>query len=256
MCDAAVQAHVTAVILAGGQGARIRHLLRGLPKPMVPVGGRPFLDWVLWFLRRQGIERAVISTGYRSDVIEEHCSRGVENMDVIVAAETQPLGTAGGFVNAAQAAPGAWRTGAWLVVNGDSLTVCDWAPLFALLSNPRVAGGLLAVRAPDAGRYGTLDVSPEGRVARFAEKKPGRGLINAGVYLLRHELLALFPQKRPLSFETDVFPSLLGRTRIEAAVVDAPMLDIGVPEALASAEAFVRRHEEWFQPAQPHPSHS
>jgi D-glycero-alpha-D-manno-heptose 1-phosphate guanylyltransferase len=86
----------------------------------------------------------------------------------------------------------------------------------------------------------------------FDEKRPGRAVINAGVYLLRHELLARFGAQRPLSFEREVFPALIaGGTPVHVHAVECPFLDIGTPETLPEAEAFVCGNAEWFGPPAP-----
>ncbi len=116
----------------------------------------------------------------------------------------------------------------------------------AALGKPDLDGSILGLDAADAARYGTL-ASAGGRLTGFAEKRPGSGTINAGVYLLRHRLLARFPAKRPLSFETDVFPSLLAAGAAIAVVpVEAPFLDIGTPETLAQVEGFISANKSFF----------
>ncbi|MEW6303173.1 MAG: nucleotidyltransferase family protein [Verrucomicrobiota bacterium] len=246
MSERAVQEYVTAVILAGGKGTRISHLLGDLPKPMAPVAGLPFLEWVLRFLVKQGVRRAVISTGHRAEAIETHFANWRGGMELIFAREQELLGTAGGFLNAAGMAPREWNAQAWLVLNGDSLVVGDWSPLFEASRKDAVDGAILAVDVPDASRFGTLECASDMRLRRFAEKRPGRGLINGGVYLLHERLRKHFSSRRPLSFETDVFPELLERHRIQAVPVMGDFLDIGVPETLDQADAFVRSHRDWF----------
>jgi len=85
-------------------------------------------------------------------------------------------------------------------------------------------------------------------LAGFNEKKPGAGIINAGVYLFRASAIDSFPDKTPLSFETEVFPALVaGGIRLKGCVTDAPFLDIGTPESLPLAEAFIRRNADFFE---------
>lgn len=98
----------------------------------------------------------------------------------------------------------------------------------------------------DASRYGTLTCDAAGRLLVFAEKQPGAGVINAGVYLFRRRLLARFPAHRPLSFETDVFPRLIPDCHIQTMVVDAPFIDIGTPASLVQAETFISNHLDRF----------
>jgi D-glycero-alpha-D-manno-heptose 1-phosphate guanylyltransferase len=119
-------------VLAGGFGRRIQHLLPDLPKPMAPVAGRPFLEWVVRYLAAQKIRRVILSTGHLAEtVVPKHFqSQPVPGVDVWCVPETKPLGTAGGFLNAIRARRGE-KPAAWLVLNGDSLAP---APLDANVS--------------------------------------------------------------------------------------------------------------------------
>jgi NDP-sugar pyrophosphorylase family protein len=230
---------VVAVVLAGGLGTRIQHLLAGLPKPMAPVAGKPFLEWVLRYLVRQGITRALLSTGYLANTIENHFgNQPVAGLSTRCLAETQPLGTAGGFLNARRLS--GETPPAWLVLNGDSLAFAELAQAVRLMHDPAVAGVVIGCAMTDASRYGTLALRSDGTLLRFEEKRPGHGIINAGLYLFRDSLVREFPARVPLSFEQDVFPHLLQRGfPLQVCVIDAPFLDIGTPESLRQAEAFV-----------------
>jgi D-glycero-alpha-D-manno-heptose 1-phosphate guanylyltransferase len=232
----------TAVILAGGRGTRIEHLLPGLPKAMAPINGRPFLEWSLRYLAWNGIDRIVLSTGHLAEAVERHFKRKpLPGVELLFAREDFPLGTAGGFLHAAGAV--ARRPGPWLVANGDSLLLADLAAFVARFRAGSWAGAILGLNSSDASRYGTVETDPAGRLLKFSEKRPGPGLINAGFYLFCDSALAQFPQKTPLSFETEVFPFLLDRgAEILVHRVEAPFLDIGTPASLAEAGEFVRRH--------------
>ncbi len=237
---------VVAVVLAGGFGTRVRHLLEGIPKPMAAVSGRPFLEWVLRYLAKQGVGRAVLSTGYLADVVESHFkSQPVNGLAAECVRENEPLGTAGGFLNAIGGS--AERPEAWLVLNGDSLLFADLSTVARLMSDQRTSGVLLGCAIADASRYGTLAISEVGELLGFAEKRPGKGVINAGIYLLRDALVRTFPKRVPLSFEKDVFPELLeSKARLKVSVADAPFLDIGTPESLRQAESFIQANREQF----------
>ncbi len=240
--------NLTAVVLAGGFGRRIRHLLPDIPKPMAPVNGRPFLEWVVRYLAAQKVRRVILSTGHRAEVIARHFDPPpVKNAQVRCVAETRPLGTAGGFLNAAGGAEE--KPAAWLVLNGDSLAPAPLGPMIEALDEPEIAGAVLGVRVADASRFGTVSQNARGDLAGFSEKQPGAGLINAGVYLFRPSAVAKFPRATPLSFETDVFPALAaGHARLKVCVTNAPFLDIGTPESLPLAEAFIRRNADFFEP--------
>jgi NDP-sugar pyrophosphorylase family protein len=242
---------ITAVVLAGGFGRRIQHLLPDLPKPMAPVNGRPFLEWVVRYLAAQKIRRVILSTGHLAETIAKHFqSQPVKNVRVTCIPETEPLGTAGGFLNAIRgAADGGRPQGpAWLVLNGDSLAPAPLSQMLQSLDEPEIAGAILGVRVADASRFGTILQNANGDLAGFNEKKPGAGVINAGIYLFRASAIDSFPGKTPLSFETEVFPALIaGEIRLKVCVTDAPFLDIGTPESLPLAEEFIRRNARFFE---------
>lgn len=232
---------LAAVVLAGGFGTRIRHLLPDIPKPMAPVAGRPFVEHVVRHLARLGLTEVVLSTGHLSEVLERHFTPGlVPGVSVRCVREAGPLGTGGGFLHAAQGS--GLHPAVWLVANGDSMVQADLRPFLADFTAGGWDAAILGLRVDDAARYGSLETGPGGELRRFAEKRPGRGTINAGVYLFRADVLAAFPPGQPLSFENQVFPALLaaGR-RIKVHDLAAPFLDIGTPESLAQSEQFIRQ---------------
>jgi NDP-sugar pyrophosphorylase family protein len=220
--------------------------LTGVPKPMVPVAGKPFLEWIVRYLPRQGIPKAILSTGHLAGVAESHFrTQPVAGVVTRCVAETRPLGTAGGFLNAVHVS--GETPEAWLVANGDSLVFADLALAAAELNNPAVAGVIIGCVVAEASRYGTLAIGAAGELQGFLEKRPGKGVINAGMYLLRDSLVRQFPSTLPLSFEQEVFPQLVARgTLLKVCAVDAPFLDIGTPETLRQAEAFVEQNRARF----------
>ncbi len=238
---------IGAVVLAGGFGRRIRHLLADIPKPMAPVNGQPFLEWVVRYLAAQKIRRVILSTGHMGSVIEKYFqSQPVKNVRVRCVHESSPLGTAGGFLNAIRDSKD--NPAAWLVLNGDSLAPAPLDKMVQTLDDPNIAGAILGVRVADAARFGALAQDARGELAGFSEKRPGAGVINAGVYLFRSSIVDGFPAKTPLSFETDVFPALIAeKARLKVCVTDAPFLDIGTPETLPLAEDFIRRNGNVFE---------
>jgi NDP-sugar pyrophosphorylase family protein len=139
------------------------------------------------------------------------------------------------------------KSPAWLVLNGDSLALAPLDGMIQSLADPKIEGALLGVPMSDASRYGTVSQNAHGELTGFNEKKSGAGNINAGVYLFRSSLIETFPAKSPLSFETDVFPSLIAwKVRLKVSVTDAPFLDIGTPESLPLAEHFIRDSADCF----------
>lgn len=236
-----------AVILAGGFGTRIRHLLPETPKPLAQVAGRPFLDWILRYLKGQGLSSFVMSTGYLAGKVEQYArSAAISGVTLACVREDEPLGTAGGFVNALQGSGD--KDSDALVLNGDSLMLVALQPLLGALDDPATDAAMLAVRVSDAQRYGALDVDDNAFLRGFAEKRPGAGLVNCGVYLFRRAMLGRFSDARPLSFEYDVFPALIhSGARVRVIPCEGAFLDIGTEQSLAEADAFVADNLRWFQ---------
>ena len=234
----------TAVILAGGLGTRIRHLLGDRPKPLAVVAGRPFLEWLIRFLAKQGFTDIIVSAGYHAEMVAAFCAQlGLENVNVRCVIEETPLGTAGGFLNAIEND----RNANWLVCNGDSLVCADLRRFSRILDDAPVEGALLALPVEDSSRYGRIRVDDESDLIAFNEKAGGPGLINAGVYLLRKRAAAQFPDRRPLSFEMDVFPNLLrSGAKIRVEKVAAPFIDIGTESSLHAAGHFIKDNQGHF----------
>lgn len=228
---------VTAVILAGGKGTRIAGLFPGIPKPMIPVAGQPFLHWVVRWLDQRGIGDILISIGHLAGAIEQWAAGKPHGLALRTVAETEPLGTGGAVVSCLESC-GDWV----LVLNGDSLVEVDLAAMVGRVLRDGLDGGVVGVRVDDASRYGSLAVGADGRLTGFAEKRAGAGLINAGVYLFRADLLRRFPTGRALSMETDIMPALLaGGAALAVEESHGPFLDIGTPESVVLAEDFVGR---------------
>lgn len=210
---------------------------------MAPVRGRPFIEWVVCWLRGAGCSVATVSTGHLGHVIEAHfATNPVPGIEVTCQREDSPLGTAGALLRSARKIGHAPKT--WIVLNGDSLICIDLARSLRRFENSGADAAIIARRVDSPGRYGMLGVGSDNRLHTFAEKaavSPGPALVNAGIYLLRHGLLDRFPDSVPLSFELDVFPAWLG-SDVSIAVLDfdAPFLDIGTEDSLARAGDFIK----------------
>lgn len=228
---------ITAVVLAGGRGSRLAGLYPDIPKPLVPVCGEPFVHWVTQWLVGQGLCDIVYSIGYRGDQMAAWVEQARPNWPATLrwVKEDEPLGTAGGVIRCLPLC-----ADTVMVVNGNSLTAAPFSPLFARARE--ADGAILGVPVPDAGRYGTLTLNSRGQVTGFAEKRPGAGIINAGVYLFQRRLLEPFPSGVRLSMEEEVLPGLIaGGARIFCEVAEnASFLDIGTPESVVKAEGFIR----------------
>lgn len=228
-----------AIILAGGAGTRLNSVVPDLPKPMADIQGRPFLAYLLDHLVRQGVDRALLSVGYRHEAITRHFGRGYQGMAIDYLIEEQPLGTGGALRQALLAAVD--REVA--VVNGDTYFGCD---LRAMLASHRrqeaeITMGLKAVA--ESGRYGTVLFGAEARITGFKEKGgEGPGYINAGVSIIDWGLVArLHSFGNVFSFEQEFLAAEIAQLKAYAFVSEAFFIDIGIPEDYQRAQAVLNQ---------------
>lgn len=236
---------VTAVVLAGGRGTRISGLYPDVPKPMIEVAGKPFLYWVTAHLVRFGVSDFVYSTGHLGEQIADWCSNGdFPDVRRRVCPEVDPLGTGGGLLNCLDLCKDEILT-----INGDSLCLGGVSEILDLRSDTGFSAALLGVYQDDTSRYGALDFNEANRdLLGFREKAPGRGYVNGGVYLFRKRALLAFQRGATLSIEHDVIPGLLAngaQVRV-VPVRDAAFIDIGVPETVVAASAFIEANRALF----------
>jgi D-glycero-alpha-D-manno-heptose 1-phosphate guanylyltransferase len=227
-----------AIVLAGGLGTRLRRTmpdLPNLPKPMLPVAGRPFLEYLLEFLRAGGVRRVVLSVGHLRAPVIEHFGKAWGGLVIDYAVEEAPLGTGGGLQLALTRLSGEHG----YVLNGDTLLA---TPLVALGRSHAVAGRPITLtlrQIADTGRYGRCLVEA-GSVTGFTTGIAGEpGLINAGMYAVRRDLFSGAGYSGAFSFENDFMASEVARLRPAAHIVDAPFIDIGIPESYTRAQSFV-----------------
>jgi histidinol-phosphate phosphatase family protein len=229
----------TAILLAGGRGSRLRPVVPDRPKPLAPVLGRPFIEWVLAWLAGQGIEDVVLAIGHMADRFQDWLAgyAAAGSLTIRVARESAPLGTGGALLGALSGA-----AEDVVVANADTLALVDVAAVVQRL-RAGVDGVIVGLEVDDGSRYGRLEVDSEGRVVGLTSGAPGRQLVNAGIYAFRRDMLARLSRPSPSSLEADIIPDLIrAGIRLAAHVVEAPMIDIGTPQSLAAADRFLRAH--------------
>lgn len=221
----------SAIILAGGLGTRLRSAVPGLPKPMAPISGRPFLEHQLDYWIKQGISHFVLSVGYRHEVIVDHFGNRYKDAGLDYVIEKTPLGTGGGLLLAAEKIG---RDESFLLLNGDTYFAVD---LIALIEFSRANDAdwcFSLFRTHEGERYMGLDISPQGQITslKSAAGRAGR-LANGGVYWVNPRALfgERFSPRDKVSLEDDIFPAAMASgQRLFGIEFPGTFIDIGVPE--------------------------
>ena len=226
-----------AIVLVGGEGTRLRPLTLSTPKQMLPIVGRPMIEWVLGHLGRHGITEAVLSMGYLPDAFLAAYPDGMAaGVRLSYAVEPQPLDTAGAVRFAAEKAE---ADETFLVVNGDVLTDLDITALIEFHRRHGAEGTIALHPVPDPSAFGVVPTDAEGRVVAFVEKPPRdqapTNLINAGTYVLEPSALERIPLGRRVSIERETFPAMVRDGRLFALADEAYWLDTGTPAAYIQA---------------------
>lgn len=217
-----------AIILAGGFGTRLKPCVEDLPKPLAPIGGRPFLAYLLDYLEANGVCRVIISTGYMAEKIERAIGTSFGGMHVHYSKEETPLGTGGAIKKALRLCKDDFA----VVINGDTFYNVDLSEMAARHKNTGMAITLAAKMLKNVERSGFLETEG-GLLTGFCEKgASGAGLINGGIYLINKNALDCISEEK-FSFEKQVLEKLLMPVGVFES--DTYFIDIGIPEEFARA---------------------
>ncbi|WP_406289851.1 sugar phosphate nucleotidyltransferase [Embleya sp. NBC_00896] len=230
-----------AVVMAGGEGTRLRPMTSSMPKPLLPVVNRPIMEHVLRLLKRHGLSETVVTVQFLASLVRNYFGDGEElGMSLTYANEETPLGTAGSVKNAEEAL----KDDTFLVISGDALTDFD---LTALVDYHRAKGAMVTVcltRVPDPLEFGITIIDDEGRVDRFLEK-PTWGqvfsdTVNTGIYVMEPEVFDYVAAGVSVDWSGDVFPKLLKEGKpIYGYVAEGYWEDVGTHESYIKAQADV-----------------
>lgn len=228
-----------AVVMAGGEGTRLRPLTSMRPKPMVPIVNQPVMEHILGLVKHHGINEVVATLAFMPQVIEDYFGDGDEwGMEISYAIEETPLGTAGSVKNAAEA-----LTDTFIVISGDALTDID---LTEVIEFHKARGGAVTIalkRVPDPLEFGVVITDENGRIERFLEK-PSWGqvfsdTINTGIYVVEPLVFDFIPEGKPFDFSSELFPALMAAGHeLYGCVVDGYWADVG------SLEGYVEVHRD------------
>lgn len=211
-----------AIVLCGGLGTRLRSVISDVPKPMAPIKDRPFLAFVLEYLKRQNITKVVLAVSYKYEIIQEYFGDSYLGMEIVYSIESEPLGTGGAISQALNLIS---ETEAY-VLNGDTIFEID-------LSLLKLGAGQICValkHMKNFDRYGSVDVDSSGNIIAFNEKKfTTNGLINGGIYLVSKDIFGTFGVSGRFSFE-EFFQTNFKALGARACVFDGYFIDIGIPQ--------------------------
>jgi D-glycero-alpha-D-manno-heptose 1-phosphate guanylyltransferase len=236
---------IPVLILAGGLGTRLRSVFDSGPKSMAPIGDRPFLEYLFMQLTQAGFQKLTLCVGYGRSQIEKWAGDGRQwGLRINYSAEPEPRGTAGAVKLAAMPI----GHDVFVVMNGDSFLAIDLRQLVHehLHSDAWATIALATVR--DATRYGTVELTPQGRIRAFLEKPSSSGdargehLISGGIYVFRKAVLDFVPELKAVSLEREIFPQLLAKG-VKGFVSDGYFIDIGLPDDFSRAQSEL---PDWF----------
>lgn len=226
---------VTALILVGGLGTRLRSVVADRPKVLAEINGRPFLTYLLDQIAATEIKRVILCTGHLGEQVKKVFGNQYRELQIAYSQESSPLGTAG----ALRLALPLIQSGLVLIMNGDSFCQTNLKDFQTWHNRQQAMGSLVLTQVPNTNRYGQVRIDAKGKILSFMEKGKvkGPGWINAGIYLLNRELLQTIPIDQEVSIEKKMFPAWMPQG-IYGYQSKGDFLDIGTPESYAQAEKF------------------
>jgi D-glycero-alpha-D-manno-heptose 1-phosphate guanylyltransferase len=229
------------IILAGGLGTRLKSEIPDLPKPMAPVNGRPFLEFLLNFIHSYGFRRVILSTGYLGNKIEEHFRNRYQEIEIEYSSEDKPLGTGG----AIKRASGLVKTHYFIVMNGDTFFNINLQRFFQVNVENLAKMSIALREVPDASRYGQIMMNDYGIITEYNEKSHDAhpGLINGGTYIINTKYFKQFELPEVFSFERDWIQKHVGKEDIRGQFFNDYFLDIGIPEDYKRAQYELKAFE-------------
>lgn len=231
-----------AIILAGGFGTRLKHIISDVPKPMAPVNGKPFLSWLFQKLEKTGIEHVILSTGYLHEKIESYYGNKFEDMKLTYSQETTPLGTGGAILFGLEKA----KTDNVLVLNGDTMFDVGFNVLERFHFDKKSVLSVALREVEDVSRYGSVGINYEDKIVSFTEKNEvsGKGTINGGIYIVNKKWFKNLNLPKKFSFEKEVLETKYIDNDFYGKAFNSYFIDIGIPEDYGRAQREFKQFEK------------
>jgi D-glycero-alpha-D-manno-heptose 1-phosphate guanylyltransferase len=230
------------LILAGGLGTRLQSHVSNVPKPMAPILGRPFLALFLEYWISQGIEKFVISIGYKASVIKNYFSDSFMGAEIIYSEEDSPLGTGGAIKKSLES--NFFSNELIMIANGDTWLDINSNNFFMDFKKQSLPGSICLFHIDENDRYGSVFINGNGSIQKFDSINRGGHLINGGCYIFERIFLTQYLVNYPdiFSFEADVLEKLSSERLLGSSIYKSDFLDIGIPEDYLKAELLIKKY--------------
>jgi D-glycero-alpha-D-manno-heptose 1-phosphate guanylyltransferase len=229
-----------ALILAGGFGSRLMPVVNDRPKIMAEVGGKPFLEVLITYLRQQNISEVILALGYLSQYVKNYFQDGRKHgINIQYSVEDFPLGTAGAIKNAQKL-----LKNNFFVVNGDTFLDVDFAKVRAFHEEKNAEITMVVTKKGEKKERGLVEFDSCLRIRSFQENSENspntNSYTNAGVYLLNKTLCSTIKKGEKISLEKEIFPSVATRLHMYAYVTEKEYIDIGTPDRYERAQILLK----------------
>jgi D-glycero-alpha-D-manno-heptose 1-phosphate guanylyltransferase len=216
-----------AIVLAGGLGTRLKPIISDIPKPMAPIEGKPFLHYLFGFLKKNGIQKVILSTGYKHQIIENYFGKNYLGISIEYSVEDFPLETGGAVKKAMELI----HSKEVFVLNGDTYFGISLKELYETHISLHSQLTVALKRMKNPKRYGVIETEGN-RIVEFHEKNSvqSEGCINGGIYVIKPELFDNIATPEKFSLEKDFLEKYVRHVRMNSCFSDSYFIDIGIPE--------------------------
>lgn len=221
------------IVLAGGLGTRLASVVSDLPKPMAPVAGKPFLDYILRGLPHAHVGKLILAVGHKYKTISDYYGDTYQHIPIVYSIEETPMGTGGGIALAMQHV----EQDSVLILNGDTFFDVNYEELWQVQKEEGRLMTLALKQMQQPDRYGTV-LLQSNQIIRFQEKQAGlnTGLINGGVYWANKDLINELPKMDKFSFESEVLEVKVKEQKLGGYISEGMFIDIGIPNDYERAQ--------------------
>ncbi len=224
-----------AIVLAGGLGTRLQSVVSNIPKPMALIGEKPFLEYILRYLKNNGVKRVILSVGYKWEIIEKYFGNNFDGIELVYSVENEPLGTGGAIKKAISKV----ISDEVYIINGDTFFNVELNSL-SLVDSSKLMLSLKEMKNFD--RYGSVEIDKNGFVVAFNEKVyRDIGNINAGIYILSKDIFDTYILGEKFSFE-EFMANEFQKLQITTKIFKNYFIDIGIPEDYKKAQVEIKEH--------------